>query len=398
MNASDAQTLADSSLLAFREEVREFLVHAVSDAMRARVRAGLRPRHLEWKLWHQRLHAHGWGAPSWPVEHGGTGWSDLQFYVFEEECARADAPPLFHQGLELIGPIIFTYGSDEQKQRYLPRILSGEDWWCQGYSEPGAGSDLASLRAQAVRDDDHYVVNGQKIWTSFAHEADMIFCLVRTSKEDKKQKGISLLLADIRLPGITIRPIPLIDEEHQLNEVFLDDVRIPFSGLVGEEGKGWGYGKVLLKRERHTISTSSIRLARQLEYIREEASENVARHPYARDAGFWSQLAQLEIDVITLRQMGLRALHAGVDDPAAGWRGSMLKIRWSEILQRITELRNQLLGREIFRFAECRFPAAEGPRDAALPFVNYLFSRASSIYAGSTEVQKNIIARQGLGL
>lgn len=238
---------------AFREEVRAFFASQTPEAFKARVRAGMRLEPAEFVEWQKRLHARGWGAPSWPKAYGGTGWTPTQLYIFESEAARADAPVPFHQGLELISPIIFTYGSAEQKVRYLPRILSSEDWWCQGYSEPNAGSDLASLTTRAVRDGDDYIVTGQKMWTSYAHVANRMFCLVRTDPDARKQAGISLLLLDMDMPGIDVRPIITMDEVHHTNEVFLDGVRVPAANLVGEEDMGWSYGKVLLDRERGVV-------------------------------------------------------------------------------------------------------------------------------------------------
>jgi len=248
----------------FRDEVRAFLGANVSPAHRDRVRAGIRLQPEELVAWQKTLAAHGWGAPNWPTEFGGTGWTPMQVCIFEMEASCADAPQQFHQGLDLIGPIIFTFGSPEQKARYLPRIISGDDWWCQGYTEPAAGSDLASLATRAVREGDEYVINGQKMWTSYAHVADHMFCLARTSVEERKQSGLSLILIPMNAPGITIRPIATMDEKVHSNEVFLDDVRVPVANLIGEEGRGWSYGKVLLDRERMFGAAGALRLRQQL--------------------------------------------------------------------------------------------------------------------------------------
>ena len=384
---------------AFRAEVRAFCLKNVPDTMRARVRSGMRPSIPEWRLWQQTLYRHGWGAPSWPKEWGGTGWSPTQLHIFEQEAARADAPPQFHQGLELIGPIIFTFGTTEQKERYLPRILSGEDWWCQGYSEPGAGSDLAAIRTKAILEDSEYVVNGQKLWTSYAQAATMMFCLVRTDSTAKKQAGISLLLIDMKTPGIKVRPILTLDEEHHVNEVFFDDVRVPVADLLGEEGKGWSYGKVLLDRERGATATLSARLARQLEYVRERAGKAMhGQTPLIQNADFKTKLAQLEIEVIALEYLGLRTLAdvvAGID---SGPRGSMMKVRWSELLQKITELWIETLGYDAARFEALDSVCAEDIYASSGPMMGYLYSRVTTIYGGSNEIQRNIIARRSLGL
>ena len=385
--------------LAFREEVRAFCASQVPDTLRARVRAGLRPTPKQFREWQDILYRQGWGAPSWPREHGGTGWSPVQLHIFEQETAAADTPPQFHQGLELIGPILFTYGTPAQKAYYLPRILSGEDWWCQGYSEPQAGSDLASLRTRAVREGDHYIVNGQKLWTSYAQVASKMFCLVRTGTETRRQDGISLLLIDMKTPGITVRPIQTLDEQHHVNEVFLDNVRVPVDCLVGQEGRGWGYGKVLLDRERALSATLGVRLSRQVAYVREQAgrTQDGAR-TLLDNPVFRHKLAQLEIEAMALDAMGLRALADNVAGIDSGPRGSMLKIRWSELLQRATQLWIESLG---YAAAGFRAPDGSDPQggiDAYGPMSAYLHSRVTTIYGGSNEIQRNIIARRALDL
>lgn len=389
----------DSADQVFRLKVRDFLAAHVPDELRARTRSGLRPTPEAFTNWQKILYTQGWGAPSWPREFGGTGWSPVQLHIFEQESAAADAPPQFHQGLELIGPIIFTYGTPEQKAQYLPRILSGEDWWCQGYSEPQAGSDLASLRTRAVRQGDHYVVNGQKLWTSYAGAATMMFCLVRTDDEGRRQDGISLLLIDMKTPGITVRPIKTLDEQAHVNEVFLDDVRVPVSQLVGEEGKGWSYGKVLLDRERALTATLGARLGRQLGYVRERAMTTPDGSTSLFDnTSFRSKLAQLELEVTALDYMGLRALAANVAGVDSGPRGSMLKIRWSELLQRATELWVETLGYDASCFARVGAASPAGNIERSGPMSAYLHGRVTSIYGGSNEIQRNIIARRALGL
>jgi alkylation response protein AidB-like acyl-CoA dehydrogenase len=381
---------------AFREEVRSFFSETVPCEWLTRVRAGLRLEPQELIAYQQALAARGWGAPTWPKEYGGTGWGPAQLYIFENEAARAGAPIQFHQGLELVGPIIFTYGSTEQKARYLPGIVNATDWWCQGYSEPGAGSDLAALRTSAVRDGDYYVLNGQKMWTSYAHVASHMFVLARTSVEEKRQQGISLLLVDMDSPGIQVKPIATMDEKHHTNEVFLDDVRVPAANLVGEEGRGWGYGKVLLDRERMVAATSAIHLQQVIDGVRAAAERPVCGVPLAQTPGFAAKFAQLEIEAIALETMVLRLMAdaaAGVD---SGPRGSMVKLRWSDLYQTAATLWIEALGPEAahFRGLDDAMVASDMP----YAMQGLLYSRVTSIYGGSSEIQRNIIARRALGL
>tara|TARA_R110001599_G_scaffold191544_2_gene386474 strand:- start:21069 stop:22247 length:1179 start_codon:yes stop_codon:yes gene_type:complete len=383
--------------IAFRDELREFFATAVKPEYRTALRAGLRPTPEQLTEWQGLLAARGWGAPSWPKEYGGTGWTPTQLYIFETEASRADAPIQFHQGLELIGPIIFTYGTEEQKSRYLPKIITGEDWWCQGYSEPGAGSDLAALSTRARRDGDHYIVNGQKMWTSYAHVATKMFCLVRTSTEERRQQGISLVLMDMDMPGISVRPVETLDEKHHTNEVFLDDVRVPLTNLVGEEGEGWGYGKVLLDRERGVGAATALRLPAQVQAVREAAERiMVAGEPLVKVSGFGAKLAQLEIEALTIETMVMRLMAEAAAGLDSGPRASMLKLRWSETLQKVTELWIEALGYDAAVFE----PLDGGSRPADMPqaMQGALYSRVTSIYGGSSEIQRNIIARRSLGL
>ena len=386
--------------LAFRDEVRAFMAANVRPEYRLALRAGQRPMPDEMTEWQRRLAARGWGAPTWPTEYGGTGWTPTQLYIFESEGARADAPIQFHQGLELIGPIIFTYGSPEQKARFLPRIVSGDDWWCQGYSEPGAGSDLAGLSTRAVRDGDHYVLSGQKMWTSYAHVATMMFCLARTSSEGRKQSGISLFLVDMTSPGIEVRPIITLDEKHHTNEVFLDDVRVPAANLVGEEGQGWSYGKVLLDRERMVGAATALRIPAQLRAVREAAQRiTVSGRPLLADPAFAARLAQAEIEALAVETMVMRLMAdaaAGVD---SGPRASMLKLRWGDLNQTATELWGEALGYDAALFAPIDgAQAAAPPPDMPMAMRGAVYSRVTSIYGGSNEIQRNIIARRSLGL
>jgi len=382
---------------AFRDEVREFFADLVPDKWRTRVRAGLRLDPQDLTDYQKRLHARGWGAPTWPVEHGGTGWTPTQQYIFWSEAARADAPSQFHQGLELIGPIIFTFGSAEQKAHYLPRIVAADDWWCQGYSEPGAGSDLAALRTTADRDGDDYVLNGQKMWTSYAQVASHVFVLARTSQEARRQQGISLILIDMTTPGLRIAPIPTMDFKYHTNELFLDDVRVPVANLVGEEGRGWEYGKVLLDRERMVTASTAIFLTQTIRGIREAATRRrIGNLPLIETSGFAAKLAQFEIEVTALQMMVLRLLDDAARGADSGPRGSMVKLRWSQLTQAGTALWVEALGPEAAHFEGLD----DGALSADLPYAvqGALYARVTSIYGGTSEIQHNIIARRALGL
>ncbi len=379
---------------AFRDEVRAFFDTAVSPAYRSRLRAGLRLDPEEIVAWQKTLAARGWGAPTWPVEHGGCGWSPTQVYIFEREAARADAPIQFHQGLELIGPIIFTFGTPEQKARYLPRIISGDDWWCQGYTEPGAGSDLASLQTRAVRDGGDYVVNGQKMWTSYAHVATHMFCLVRTSVEAQRQAGLSMLLIEMDTPGLTVRGIETMDEKRHSNEVFLNDVRVPAENLIGAEGGGWGLGKVLLDRERGFGAASALRLSQHLRGLKAAAADRGA----TEGAEFRTRFAQIEIETMAVEMMVMRLMADAAAGKDSGPRASMLKLRWSELLQAITELWFETLGYDAAAFRSLDDRADVVDRDLGYAIQGVLNARVTTIYGGSSEIQRNIIARRNLGL
>lgn len=387
----------DAADLAFRDEVREFFRDGIPENWRLRVQAGLRLDPSELIDYQRRLHARGWAAPTWPKEYGGTGWTPTQQYIFWSEASEAGAPPQFHQGLELIGPIIFTYGNAAQKERYLPGILTCDDWWCQGYSEPGAGSDLAALRTRAVRDGDDYVVNGQKMWTSYAHVASHVFLLARTSLEEKRQQGISLILAPMDTPGFRVAKIPTMDEKYHTNELFLDDARIPTANLVGEEGKGWGYGKVLLDRERMVTASTAIFLKQTVRAVRDAAqARRVGTRALIDTPDFAAQLAQFEIEVIALQTMVLRLITDAAGGVDSGPRGSMVKLRWSNLYQRGMLLWLEALGPEMAHFrAE---DDATLPPDMPAVMQGMLYSRVTSIYGGSSEIQHNIVARRALGL
>ena len=389
----------DNSERAFRDEVRSFFAGCVPAAWRTRARAGLRLEPAEYIAYQKNLAARGWGAPTWPREFGGTGWTPTQLYLFESEAARADAPTQFHQGLELIGPILFTYGSAEQKSKYLPRIISADDWWCQGYSEPGAGSDLASLRTRAIRDGDSYVISGQKTWTSYAHVASHMFILARTSEEKRKQSGISLLLIDMTTPGITVRPIDSLDERHHINEVYLDEVRVPAGNLVGEEGQGWSYGKALLDRERGVTAANALRLPQQLRAVREAALRaRSGGRPLIENRSFRAKLAQLEIETMGIETMVMCLMSGAGPASDLGPSASMIKLRWSELLQRATELWVEVLGFDAAVFAPIETGGGSFPADMPHAVQGALYARVTSIYGGSSEIQRNIIARRRLGL
>lgn len=382
----------------FQQDVREFFANSIPEDWKKTVRAGLRLSPENLVAYQRRLADRGWAAPTWPKEYGGTGWTPQQLHIFWSEASAADAPAQFHQGLELIGPIIFTYGSQAQKDFYLPRIISGEDWWCQGYSEPGAGSDLAALRTRADRDGDEYVVNGHKMWTSYAHVAHRMFVLARTSTEGRRQQGISLMLVDMDTPGIRISPIETLDEKHHTNEVFLDDVRIPAANLVGEEGMGWNYGKVLLDRERMVAAATAMFLPQTLRAVREAATRRKTAHGLLIDKPeFKAKLAQVEIEAMAVQAMVLRLMADAASGADSGPRGSMVKLRWSELTQQATALWVEALGPAAQHFAALD-DASALPEDMPFALKGALYARVTTIYGGSSEIQRNIIARRALGL
>jgi alkylation response protein AidB-like acyl-CoA dehydrogenase len=387
--------------LAFRDQVRAFLEAELPADLRHKVHNHLRLHKEDYVRWHRILARQGWVAPGWPREFGGPGWTPVQRHIFEEECARAGTPPVLPFGVNMVAPVIMAFGSQAQKDHYLPRILSCEDWWCQGYSEPGAGSDLASLKTTAVRDGDHYVVNGQKTWTTLAQHADMIFCLVRTDPTVRKQEGISFLLIDMHAPGVTVRPIIMLDEDHEVNEVFFDNVRVPVSNLVGQENKGWTYAKYLLGHERTGIAAvgrSKRELARLKTLARREQKNGA---PLLRDPLFAAKVAELEIELMALEMTVLRVLADA--DKAPGPEASVLKVRGTEIQQRLSELMVEAAGPLALPFDAAYL---EGERehsviddDFAAPLLPHYFNyRKTSIYGGSNEIQRNIISQMILGL
>jgi alkylation response protein AidB-like acyl-CoA dehydrogenase len=388
---------------AFRQEVRGFLEQALPADIRNKVLNGLILEQNDYIRWQRTLHAKGWGGPSWPAQFGGTGWNAVQQYIFEEECAAAGTPRMVPFGLKMVAPVIMAFGSPAQQERFLPRILSFEDWWCQGYSEPGAGSDLAAVKTRAVRDGDHYIVNGQKTWTTLGQYANWIFCLVRTDPEVKAQRGISFLLIDMKTPGITVRPIITMDGAHEVNEVWFEDVRVPAENLVGEENKGWTYAKFLLGHERTNIAGIGIG-KRELARLKRIASEEIKNgKPLIKDPMFAARIAQIEIDLTALEITNLRVLSAEVEHRAPGPEASILKIKGTEIQQAITELLVQAVGPYALPLRREAMAAGYqgemvGPQYATSLAAQYLNMRKLSIYGGSNEIQKNIIAQMILGL
>jgi len=383
--------------LAFRDEVRAFLAEAWDEELKARV-GNLQTMKEGMIEWQHRLNARGWMAPNWPVEHGGTGWTVTQTFIFNSERAAAGAPDVMPFGVVMVAPVIIAYGNDQQKAHFLPRILSSEDWWCQGYSEAGAGSDLASLKTRADRDGDEYVVNGSKIWTTYAQYANWIFCLVRTDSSGRKQEGITFLLIDMDSPGVTVRPIDTIDGFHHLNEVYFDNVRVPVDNRIGEEGEGWTYAKSLLVHERLSIAEVA-NSKRGLNEVRELARREInGGVPLLDDPLFARRLTDIEIDLMAVEYTELRALAAIAEGNTPGPESSLLKLQGTEIQQRVQELRMDVAG-YYSGTLQGELSAEELGHDYAdAAQKQYFRGRASSIYGGSNEIQKNITAKYVLGL
>ena len=394
--------------LAFRDSARAFLEQNLPADLQRKVRMHLRMDKIDYQRWHRILAKQGWVAPGWPVEFGGPGWNPVQRHIWDEECARAGTPPILPFGVNMVAPVIMAFGSDAQKAWFLPRILSCEDWWCQGYSEPGAGSDLASLKTTAVRDGDSYIVNGQKTWTTLAQHANMIFCLVRTDTGVRKQEGISFLLIDMHTPGITVRPIITLDEDHEVNEVFFDNVRVPIANLVGQENKGWTYAKYLLGHERTGIAAVG-RSKRELGFLKRLAiAQSVDGKPLLADPLFGAKVAALEIELMALEMTVLRVLSQAQKGP--GPEASVLKVRGTEIQQALSELMVEAAGPLALPFDPAYLDGdkehsflddeiGDGVADDAAPLAAHYFNvRKTSIYGGSNEIQRNIITQMILGL
>jgi alkylation response protein AidB-like acyl-CoA dehydrogenase len=392
----------------FRDEVREFIAANYTQDMRDKSKRSLtgyldKDDHVRWQ---KKLYEQGWIAPNWPEEHGGPGWNATQRYIFETELARAGTPRILSFGLKMVAPVIMAFGTDEQKQKFLPDILQSNVWWCQGYSEPGSGSDLASLQTRAVRDGDDYVVNGSKIWTTMAQNADWIFCLVRTSTEGKKQEGISFLLIDMTTPGIRVEPIVLVDQtrapNQEVNQVFFDDVRVPVANRIGEENAGWTVAKYLLEFERGNAYAGG--LLGGLERIRIIAGqETAAGERLIDDIDFAARLSALEIEAQTVEMTELRILSSLSSGQRTGPESSLLKTRGTDVLQKITELAMETVGyymapfdHDVLAFGSNEPPI--GPEYAMSLAGKYFNTRKASIYGGSNEIQRGIMAKLILGM
>ncbi|MCI0517534.1 MAG: acyl-CoA dehydrogenase family protein [Woeseiaceae bacterium] len=391
--------------VAFRDEVRKFFAAKYPADIRFKTDNGIDLERDDYIRWQKILYMQGWAAINWPVEYGGTGWSAIQKYIFANEIAEANAPDMVPFGVKMVAPVIYTYGSEAQKQRFLPDILQSNAWWCQGYSEPGAGSDLASLKTRAERRSDYYLVNGTKTWTTLAHMADWIFCLVRTSSDvARRQEGISFLLIDMSTPGVSVKPIITIEGEREVNEVHFEDVRVPLDNLVGEEGKGWTYGKVLLQHERTNLAGTA-RSKFRMRRLKAKAMQ-VAHggEPLMHDRNFARKFAAAEIELKALEYTDLRTLAAVAIGKAPGPESSILKIRGTEVSQAIDALYMEAAGYYALPWIPSQY-AADFPLDERIGLgsetrtsLRYFNGRKASIYGGSNEIQKNIVSKHVLGL
>jgi alkylation response protein AidB-like acyl-CoA dehydrogenase len=389
----------------FRDEVRAFFSDQIPHDISRKQREGVTQERDDYVRFQKLLASKGWAAINWPVEYGGTGWSIAEKYIFATEMAEADAPVVIPFGLGMVGPVIYTYGSEAQKRRFLPDILESNVWWCQGYSEPGSGSDLASLKTRADFAGDHYIVNGTKTWTTLGQHADWIFCLVRTTSDvARRQEGISFLLIDMSTPGVTVTPIITIEGEHEVNEIHFENVEVPVDNLVGEEGKGWTYGKVLLQHER-TGTAQVARTNYRLKRLRSQAARSVrGARPLAEDRNFMRKVAAVEVELKALEYTELRTLAAVASGKAPGPESSILKFKGTELQQAVDELYVEAAGYYALPYVPDQyvldFPdedrVGEGAEtQASLRYFNF---RKASIYGGSNEIQKNIVAKHVLGL
>ncbi len=383
--------------LAFRDEVRAFLAANLRPELADKVGDGEHLSKADMEAWHAQLNQRGWLANHWPESHGGPGWTAVQKYIFEHECAIAHAPRIVPFGVNMLGPVLIKYGNEAQKAHWLPRILNGDDWWCQGYSEPGAGSDLAGVKTTAVRDGDHYIVNGQKTWTTRGQHAHMIFCLVRTDPAAKKQSGISFLLIDMTTPGIELRPIITLDGAHEVNEVFFTDVRVPAENLVYQENKGWDCAKYLLTYERTNIAGVGFSIAALAKLKKAAAKVRKNGKPLLDDPLFAARVAKVEIDLDNMKTTNLRVIAAVAGGGVPGAESSMLKIRGTVIRQELTSLLRRAMGpyARPLAGADGEHP---GPQEAAHAASSYFNNRKLSIFGGSNEIQRNIISKMILGL
>jgi alkylation response protein AidB-like acyl-CoA dehydrogenase len=391
--------------LAFRDQVRTFLQEKYPADLREKQSKGIALGKDDIVRWQKILYEQGWAAVNWPVEYGGTGWSAIEKHIFANELAAANAPEMIPFGVKMVAPVIYTFGNDTQKARFLPDILQSNVWWCQGYSEPGAGSDLASLKTRADRHGDHYVLNGTKTWTTLAHFADWIFCLVRTSSDAaRRQEGISFLLVDMSAPGVAVKPIITIEGEREVNEVHFENVEVPVENLVGEEGKGWTYGKVLLQHERTNIAGVA-RSKYRMRRLREKAAQSVhGSAPLLDDRNFARRLAAIEIELKALEYTELRTLAAVATGKAPGPESSILKVKGTELQQAIDALFVDAAGYYALPYVpeqyQPDFPVSErvGSGAETQTSLRYFNNRKASIYGGSNEIQKNIISKHVLGL
>lgn len=386
---------------AFRQQVRAFLAEHLPTHLSDKVANGQHLSKADMEQWHAILNGRGWLANHWPEAFGGPGWSAVEKFIFEHECSLANTPRVVPFGVNMLGPVLIKYGTPAQQDYWLPRILDGSHWWCQGYSEPGAGSDLAAVKTSAVRDGEHYVVNGQKTWTTLGQHANMIFCLVRTDREAKKQEGISFLLIDMASPGVEVRPIITLEGDHEINEVFFTDVRVPVANLVGEEHRGWTCAKYLLTYERTNIAGVGLSMAALQRLKRLAAQQTRNGRPLAEDPLFAARLARVEIDLENMKTTNLRVIAAVAGGGVPGAESSMLKICGTEIRQELTSLLRRALGP-----SARAFPAEYedddglhlGPAFARRASAQYFNNRKLSIFGGSNEIQKNIICKTILGL
>jgi hypothetical protein len=380
--------------LEFRDEIRSWIEHNYPKHIKEKQDKGEVLTKEEVIEFHKALAAKGWMGYNWPAEYGGTGWTSTQIYIFQKEFGLAGCPNILPFGVSMVGPVIYTFGNEEQKKRFLPDILNFNTWWCQGYSEPGSGSDLASLKTKAVREGDDYIVNGSKTWTTLAQHADWIFNLVRTETTEKRQEGISFLLIDMNTPGVEVEPIITIDGAHEVNSVFFTDVKVPVENLIGEEGKGWTYAKFLLANERFGIAVVGAEI-RQLNKLKQIVSE-------LDNPALSRKVKEVEIDISALEMLGLRMLSDIETKGHPGPESSILKIRGTEIQQRLTELFIEASGEYALIYpgphGHLDSSKPSGPDHVAKSLSKYLNYRKTSIYGGSNEIQKNIISKMILGL
>ena len=387
----------------FRDDVKKWLKETLPSTLSEKVKKYQRLNREDYEIFMKNLNDRGWLAWHWPTEYGGTGWSAIEKHIFEEEIINASAPRIVPFGVNMLGPVLIEFGTEEQKKYYLPRILNNEDWWAQGYSEPGAGSDLASLKTRAINHGDHYIVNGQKTWTTLGQYANKIFCLVKTDINSKPQSGISFLLIDMDTPGIEVKPIVTLDGEHEVNEVWFTDVKVPKKNLVGKENEGWTCAKYLLTFERTGIAgvPYSKSALNHLKIISKKSFKN--GKPLIEDPVFSSEIAELEIDLLAIEIFNLRIVSQASEGKAPGMESSLLKIKGTLVRQRTTELLRKALGPQALPYLPEQFDEGWndmpiGP-DYAGPIAKQYFNmRKISIYGGSNEIQKNIVAKASFGL